>query len=87
MLHELSHLVVSLEHPRSECAFHGWQFCQVYLNLVRNVLGPEAHDRLKGCFKEFRVKYTKPRAKRQYTDEEREAMRVRMAAMRAARHG
>jgi hypothetical protein len=59
----------------------------VYLKLVKNVLGPEAHDRLKGCFKEFRVKYTKPRAKRQYTDEEREAMRVRMAAMRAARHG
>ena len=85
MLHELSHLVVHYEFKRREVAGHGWQFCMVYLKLVKNVMGPEAHDKLKESFKEFRVKYTKPRAKRQYTDEEREAMRARMAAVRAAR--
>jgi len=84
MLHELSHLVVHHEFKRREVASHGWQFCMVYLKLVKNVLGPETHDRLKQSFKTLRVKYTKPRAKRQYTDEEREVMRARMAAVRAA---
>lgn len=85
MLHELSHLVVSLEYRRSECAFHGWQFCQVYLNLVRSVMGQDIHDALKAQFKKDRVKFTPPRAKRKMTEEQKQVLRDRLVVARAAK--
>ncbi len=80
ILHELAHLIA----PRSAAA-HGWQFCDIELRLVRHFLGKEAHDRLKAEFKAGKVRFTKPRAKRQLTPEQREAATARLAAARAAR--
>lgn len=85
ILHELSHLVVGLEYRRSECAFHGWQFCQVYLNLVRAVMGQEIHDALKAEFKKNRVKFGPPRKKRAMTEEQKQVLRDRLVVARAAK--
>jgi hypothetical protein len=67
ILHELAHLVT----PRG-AAFHGREFAEVYLDLVRHFLGQEAESRLKASFKTHRVKYTK---KRELSPERREQLR------------
>ena len=80
VLHELAHIL-----QPSGSAGHGWQFCSIYLRLVRHFIGNEAHDRLKAEFKACKVRSTKPRAKRTLTPEQREAATARLAAARAAR--
>jgi len=57
----------------------------VLLDLVRFVMGREAHDVLKASFKEHKVRFTAPRAKRQYTPEQLEILRARLAAGREAK--
>lgn len=81
VLHEISHLIVSSR----KHAFHGWKFCEVYLDLVRHCMGKEVHDRLKAEFKARNVKFTAPRAKRQLTEEQKAVLRERMAKARAAK--
>ena len=78
MIHELCHLVVHHEFPRKEIAWHGWQFCQTYLKIVGDVLGPEAHRTLTASFKENRVKFASPRQKRPMTEEQRQVLRDRL---------
>lgn len=82
VLHELAHIL-----QPSGTAAHGWEFCSIYLRLVRHFMGKEAHDKLKAEFKAGRVRFTKPRAKRTLTHEQREAATARLAAARAARSG
>lgn len=80
LLHELSHLL-----QPSGSAAHGWQFCSIELRLVRHFLGKEAYDKLKAEFKAGRVRFTKPRAKRELTPEQRAVLVERMAVARAAK--
>lgn len=77
ILHELAH-----QATRFQGAAHGWQFAAAYLKLVRTMLGVEAEAKLKAAFRKHRVRWTQPK-RRQLTVEQREAMRVRMAELRA----
>lgn len=79
ILHEISHLVSSLNPA------HGWQFCENYLALVQHFLGKESADRLRREFKARRVKFTKPRAKRVLTAEQKARLAERLVVARAAK--
>jgi putative metallohydrolase (TIGR04338 family) len=83
VIHELAHVVCQREHGYN-VAGHGWQFCSIYLTLTLHAMGREAHDALKKAFKENRVRYTKPRARRQLSDEQRQALADRLALGRLA---
>jgi putative metallohydrolase (TIGR04338 family) len=83
VLHELAHTIVHRHFKRSEAASHGWQFASVFLDLVMSMMGKEAHDALRASFKAHKVRYTEPR-KRVVTPEQRDVLRARLAAMRAA---
>lgn len=80
LLHELAHILDS-----SSGAWHGWQFCDILLRLVKHFMGAEAHARLKASFKEHKVRFTAPRAKRELTPEQRALLTQRLAAARAAK--
>lgn len=82
VMHEMAHVYT----PRRAAA-HGWQFCAIYLDLVRHFMGKEAEATLKAAFKKNGVKFTKPRPKRAstMTPEAREALLERLAAARAVK--
>ena len=82
-LHELAHAVCEYEFGTR--VKHHWQFCMVYLKLVGNVMGVEARNILRQSFKDHKVKYTKPRAKRELSEEQKEVLRARIAVARAAK--
>jgi len=82
VLHELAHTICMREGGNE--AFHGWQFCSIYLRLVLYMMGREAHDALKAAFKANRVRFTKPRASKPMDPERRAAMVARLAEYRAA---
>ena len=82
-LHELAHAVCEYEFGTG--VRHHWQFCMVYLKLVGNVMGVEARNILRQSFKDHKVKYTKPRAKRELSEEQKEVLRARIAVARAAK--
>ncbi|MBO92306.1 MAG: hypothetical protein CMM27_10365 [Rhodospirillaceae bacterium] len=82
-LHELAHAVCQYEFGTG--VKHHWQFCMVYLKLVGNVMGVEARNILRQSFKDHKVKYTKPRAKRELSEEQKEVLRARIAVARAAK--
>ena len=82
-LHELAHAVCHFEFGTG--VKHHWQFCMVYLKLVGNVMGVEARNILRQSFKDHKVKYTKPRAKRELSEEQKEILRARIAVARAAK--
>lgn len=79
VLHELAHHLAGVRFK------HHWQFTAALLELIRNKMGKEIHDKLKGSFRFRRVKHKAPKAKRIYTPEQRMLMSERMAKMRAAR--
>jgi putative metallohydrolase (TIGR04338 family) len=62
VLHELAH-TITMRLCGSGVAGHGWQYANVYLQLVKTVLGQEKHDILKASFKKHKVR-TSPKAKR-----------------------
>lgn len=80
LLHEFAHALTY----SSARAWHGWEFCECYLYLVRVYIGRGAEEKLAREFKAHHVKYRKPR-KRQMTEAQREAARQRMLAMHAER--
>ncbi len=84
ILHELAHLIADRKYARRNIAGHGWQFCAIYLDLVRFVMGLEAGDALKASFKTHKVRYREP-TKRNMTPEQRQAAADRMAMARAAK--
>lgn len=79
ILHELAHLL------NSSVRMHDWKFCEIYLDLVRHIMGKETHDALKASFKTGRVKFTKPRAKRELTEEQKQVLRERLTKAREAK--
>jgi putative metallohydrolase (TIGR04338 family) len=80
VIHELAHTITMREGNRE--AFHGWQFCSVYLKLVLYLLGREAHDALKAAFKANRVRFTEPRKHKPLDPERRAALISRLATYR-----
>lgn len=84
ILHELSHCAVQRIYYWHEPAFHGPEFCAIYLKLVGRFMGREARDELKAAFKAGRVR-TRRKAKRSFTPEQREALRQRGLALAASR--
>lgn len=61
ILHEVAHTVSVRVHGH-RIAWHGWEFCEVYLKLVLYFMGREAHDAFKASMKQQRVRF---RPKRQ----------------------
>lgn len=64
MAHELNDFAAVLEKKGDVGAYkhasHGWRFCAIYLDVVRWVIGVEAHDALKASFKRNKVRFTPP---------------------------
>lgn len=79
LLHEAAHLIAP------HAVKHGWEFCAINLWLWRQVRGVEAAKTLEASFKLHRVKYRKPRPKRELTPEQRAVLVERLAAARAAK--
>lgn len=79
LLHEVAHCVTGTGHK------HDWMFCANYLALVHHQMGKDAADELRAQFKFHRVKYTKPRAKRPMTEEQKAILRERLKVARAAK--
>lgn len=83
-LHELAHTITQ-RHYGYTVAAHGWQYCGVFLQLVRWFIGKEAHDAFKLSMKQNKVRFTAPRQRKPITAEQREVLIARMALARAAR--
>jgi len=79
MLHELAHAL------SRQGASHGWQFAECLLFLWKQVFGAEKAKHLEASYKANKVKYRKPRAKRQITPEQRAILVERMAKARLAK--
>lgn len=79
MLHELAHALCD------PAVHHGWQFAECEIWLWRQHFGVAASETLERAFKSGKVKYRKPRPKRQMTDAERAVLVERLAAARAVR--
>lgn len=84
LLHEMSH-IVSKRHFGLDIAGHGWEFARTYLDIIRAVFGIDAYHELKTSFREHKVKFNPPRAKRVLTEEQKQVMIARMEKARAAR--
>lgn len=85
VIHEIAHIVTNRHYgdKRSGVAGHGWQFCAVFLDLVRFIMGREAHDALKASFKAHKVRFTKPRTRAPLSTERKAELAMRLAAARA----
>lgn len=78
LLHELAHEIL----PRG--VHHHWPFAYAYLKLVSRYMGADAAKRLKAAFKETGARF-KPKRTRNLTEEQRQALRERLAQARAAK--
>jgi putative metallohydrolase (TIGR04338 family) len=85
IIHEMAHIVANRHYGERHIAGHGWQFCSVFLDLVRFIMGREAHDALKASFKKHKVRFTKPRERKPLTPEQRFALAARLAEARASK--
>lgn len=87
VLHEMAHEIRAFRRKDrfvAEAA-HGWQYTATYLDLVMWFMGSEAHDKLKAAFRKHKVKFSKPRTGRVLSAEEKQVLRDRLAAARAAK--
>lgn len=84
ILHELAHHIVTDTYGEY-VAWHGWQFAETFLALVKHHMGAEAADALKAAYKEHNVKFRKPRKRKPLTEEQKEVLRKRLAVARAAK--
>jgi putative metallohydrolase (TIGR04338 family) len=74
--HEVAH-TITLRTPRiplMQYQSHGRQFCAVYLNVVRAMMGREAYEELKANFKAHGVKFTPKKKSAPLTPERRQAL-------------
>ena len=78
VLHEMAHCLVwwGAEHGE-EPAWHGWEFTECYLWLLRVYMGRHVEQQLLAEMKARRVRH-RPKRTREMTDEQREAARQRM---------
>lgn len=71
VIHELAHVVDYIENGRPRQIYHmghGWQFCAIYLRLVKMAFGKEAKKALRHAFQEHGVKYLQPKTLRTARD-------------------
>ena len=61
VVHEIAHIMTNRHF--GDVAGHGWEYCSVFLDLVRYTMGKEAYMALKQSFKEHKVKFRAPRKK------------------------
>lgn len=80
VLHEIAHALAYA----SDRAFHGWEFCECYLHLVRVFVNRGAEDKLKQEFKTRRVRF-KPKRTRTMTAEQRQVTGERLKKAREAK--
>lgn len=85
LLHELAHTIRSRTYGDHLVASHGWEWASVYVGLVQRFMGRDCAGMLKARFREAKIRFTKPRARRELTEEQRQALRDRLAAARARR--
>lgn len=85
ILHEMAHAFNAERNGRHSVAGHGREFVLIFLDLVRHVMGREAHDIFKAELRSRNVPVTKARKRRQVTPEQRAELVDRMAKARAAR--
>ncbi len=84
ILHEMAHTIL-IRMQGSNVSAHGWMYANVYLQLVKTMMGAAAHDMLKESFREHRVRFAekKTRAAGEVTPEMIErlarAREIRMA--------
>ena len=67
VVHELAHVVDCNENGSIDKRWHqghGWQFCQIYLQLVSAAFGAEAKVALRDSFRDEGVRFTRPRGAR-----------------------
>ena len=67
VVHELAHVVDSNENGWGNKPWHqahGWQFCQIYLQLVSAAFGAEAKVALRDSFRDEGVRFNRPRGAR-----------------------
>jgi hypothetical protein len=79
LLHELAHVLNDYGGYMGK-AGHGWEYCRVYLLVVRHVLGSGWEKKLKVAFKKHGVRF---RPKRELSPERRAALVERLASYRA----
>lgn len=84
VLHEMSHYLcdMTLHQPH---AAHGWQFCEVYLTLVRFQCGKGAHDLLRDQFKQHKVRFKPPQTRKPLTEARKAELRAHLVKARAAK--
>lgn len=85
ILHELAHGVADITcdyQNNDDMAPHGWQFAEIFLDLVRHFMGAAAGERLRKSFRANRVRYYPPKKGRKMTPEQRAAACERLAAAR-----
>lgn len=84
ILHEIAHMI----NPDSGAdAPHGRSFRRVYYDLVKSYGGKGAHQVLRKGFVRHHLTFTKARARRLITPEQREVLVARMLVARQARTG
>lgn len=84
VLHELSHCIQWRRYGAWRTAGHGWQFCAIYLDLVRFMMGRDAYEALKLSFRANRVRWT-PKKRVVMSEEAKEKLRARMAYARSCK--
>jgi hypothetical protein len=84
VLHELAHVAAQKRYGYYSIAGHGWQFCDVYLRLMRRFLGTDEAQKLQRAFREKRVRFRPKRRAAEQTPEQKAALVARLAAARAA---
>lgn len=70
---------VLLMRTHGQAAWHGREFCAIYLDVVRAMMGAAAYELLKGSFRKHKVRFT---PKRVLSPEQRAAARERLAKAR-----
>ena len=80
ILHEVAHALTYDE----KTPWHGWEFAECFLYLVRVYMGRGHEESLRSQYKIRKVKYKPPRKSRM-TDEQKAAAAERLAAARAKR--
>lgn len=84
VLHEVAHQVTYDIHRRTVQG-HGREYAANYVDLVQHKMGGTMAVDLKAAFAKHKVKFTRPRAKRVLTPEQKAALVERLAAARAAK--
>ena len=85
LLHELAHVIQHRTPFGHLTAGHGREWAAVYVALTQRFLGRQCAALLKQHFRAAKIPFGKPRAKRVLTEEQKQVLRDRLAAARAAR--